>query len=88
MNLSHHFAADGYWALFALVTVESLGIPLPGLKRPPRRALTQRGAMRGHLRTRVRLPSGDRCLAALTFSRQSTWPSAAKADTSGCYAGL
>ena len=30
MNLSHLIAAYGYWALFALVAAESLGIPLPG----------------------------------------------------------
>jgi hypothetical protein len=29
MNLSHLVAAYGYWAVFALVTAESLGIPLP-----------------------------------------------------------
>lgn len=29
MSLSHLIAAYGYWAVFALVTAESLGIPLP-----------------------------------------------------------
>ncbi|MGO8725375.1 MAG: DedA family protein [Streptosporangiaceae bacterium] len=30
MNISHLIAVYGYWALFALVAGESLGIPLPG----------------------------------------------------------
>lgn len=30
MNISHLIATYGYWALFALVALESLGIPLPG----------------------------------------------------------
>ena len=30
MNVSHLISSYGYWALFALVAVESLGIPLPG----------------------------------------------------------
>ena len=30
MNVSHLIAAYGYWALFALVAAESLGIPVPG----------------------------------------------------------
>ena len=30
MNTSHLIASYGYWALFALVALESLGIPLPG----------------------------------------------------------
>jgi membrane protein DedA with SNARE-associated domain len=30
VNTSHLIASYGYWALFALVTIESLGIPLPG----------------------------------------------------------
>jgi membrane protein DedA with SNARE-associated domain len=30
MNTSHLIASYGYWALFALVAAESLGIPLPG----------------------------------------------------------
>jgi membrane protein DedA with SNARE-associated domain len=30
MNISHLIATYGYWALFALVAAESLGIPLPG----------------------------------------------------------
>lgn len=30
MNLSHLLATYGYWAVFALVAAESLGIPLPG----------------------------------------------------------
>ena len=30
MNTSHLIASYGYWALFALVGLESLGVPLPG----------------------------------------------------------
>jgi len=30
MNTGHVIASYGYWALFALVALESLGIPLPG----------------------------------------------------------
>jgi membrane protein DedA with SNARE-associated domain len=30
VNISHLIASYGYWALFALVAAESLGIPLPG----------------------------------------------------------
>ena len=30
MNVSHLISSYGYWALFALVALESLGIPLPG----------------------------------------------------------
>jgi membrane protein DedA with SNARE-associated domain len=30
MNTGHLIASYGYWALFALVALESLGIPLPG----------------------------------------------------------
>jgi membrane protein DedA with SNARE-associated domain len=30
VNISHLIASYGYWALFALVALESLGIPLPG----------------------------------------------------------
>ncbi len=30
MNTSHVIASYGYWALFALVALESVGIPLPG----------------------------------------------------------
>lgn len=30
MNTSHLIASYGYWALFALVAAESLGVPLPG----------------------------------------------------------
>ena len=30
MNLSGLIATYGYWAVFALVAAESLGIPLPG----------------------------------------------------------
>jgi membrane protein DedA with SNARE-associated domain len=30
MNTSHVIASYGYWALFALVALESIGIPLPG----------------------------------------------------------
>lgn len=30
MNVNHLIANDGYWAIFALVAAESLGIPLPG----------------------------------------------------------
>jgi membrane protein DedA with SNARE-associated domain len=30
VNIGHLIASFGYWALFALVAVESLGIPLPG----------------------------------------------------------
>ncbi|HLH81741.1 MAG TPA: DedA family protein [Trebonia sp.] len=30
MNATHLIAAYGYWALFALVAAESLGVPLPG----------------------------------------------------------
>ncbi len=30
MNISHLIAVYGYWALFALVAGESLGVPLPG----------------------------------------------------------
>ncbi len=30
MNISHLILASGYWALFLLVAIESLGVPLPG----------------------------------------------------------
>lgn len=30
MNINHLVARDGYWALFLLITAESLGVPLPG----------------------------------------------------------
>jgi len=30
MNITHLIETYGYWALFALVAVESLGVPLPG----------------------------------------------------------
>lgn len=30
MNINHLVAHDGYWALFLLITAESLGVPLPG----------------------------------------------------------
>jgi membrane protein DedA with SNARE-associated domain len=30
MNITHLIESYGYWALFALVAVESLGVPLPG----------------------------------------------------------
>lgn len=30
MNISHLISANGYWVLFVLVAVESLGVPLPG----------------------------------------------------------
>ncbi len=30
MNISHLITSYGYWPLFALVGVESLGVPLPG----------------------------------------------------------
>ena len=30
MNTSHLIASYGYWALFALIALESLGVPLPG----------------------------------------------------------
>ena len=30
MNISHLVASDGYFAVFSLVALESLGVPLPG----------------------------------------------------------
>lgn len=30
MNINHLISANGYWALFVLVSAESLGVPLPG----------------------------------------------------------
>jgi membrane protein DedA with SNARE-associated domain len=30
VNVNHLVSADGYWAIFALIGLESLGIPLPG----------------------------------------------------------
>jgi membrane protein DedA with SNARE-associated domain len=43
MNISHLITSYGYWALFALVGAESLGIPLPG-----ETALIVAGAYAGH----------------------------------------
>jgi membrane protein DedA with SNARE-associated domain len=30
VNVNHLVSSDGYWAVFALVIIESLGVPLPG----------------------------------------------------------
>ena len=43
MNISHLITSYGYWALFALVGAESLGVPLPG-----ETALIIAGAYAGH----------------------------------------
>ena len=43
MNISHLITSYGYWALFALVGAESVGIPLPG-----ETALIIAGAYAGH----------------------------------------
>ncbi len=43
MNISHLIASYGYLALFALVALESLGIPLPG-----ETALITTGIYAGH----------------------------------------
>ena len=43
MNISHLITSYGYWALFALVAAESLGIPVPG-----ETALIIAGAYAGH----------------------------------------
>ena len=45
MNISHLIATYGYWAVFALVAAESLGIPLPG-----ETALIIAAAYAGHTR--------------------------------------